>query len=108
MGTRASNNESSIHQDNAGRWHGYVSMGLCEGGRRDRRHVSGLSRRDVVTKVRALEAKRDAGTALGAGPPPTVAIWLTEYLDNVAALRPARQLPGVRATWHGISLGRRC
>ena len=34
-----SNNESSMHQDNAGRWHGYVSMGLCEGGRRDRRHV---------------------------------------------------------------------
>ncbi len=87
MGTRASNNESSIHQDAAGRWHGYVSMGLREGGRRDRRHVSGPSRREVVTKVRALEAKRDAGTALGAGTPPTVAVWLTEYLDNVAARR---------------------
>ena len=87
MATRASNNESSIHQDTAGRWHGYVSMGLREGGRRDRRHVSGPSRREVVTKVRALEAKRDAGTALGAGTPPTVAVWLTEYLDNVAARR---------------------
>ena len=36
MGTRASNNESSIHQDGTGRWHGYVSMGLKDGGRRDR------------------------------------------------------------------------
>lgn len=87
MSARAANNESSIHKDEAGRWHGYVSMGLREGGRRDRRHVSGRSRREVVTKVRALEAKRDAGTALGAGTPPTVAVWLTEYLDNVAARR---------------------
>ena len=87
MGTRASNNESSIHQDVAGRWHGYVSMGLKEGGRRDRRHVSAGTRREVVTKVRALEAKRDAGTALAAGTPPTVAVWMGEYLDNVAARR---------------------
>ncbi len=87
MGTRASNNESSIHQDDQGRWHGYVSMGLREGGRRDRRHVSGTTRREVVTKVRALENKRDAGIALGAGAPPTVAVWMTEYLDNVAARR---------------------
>ena len=87
MSARAANNESSIHKDEAGRWHGYVSMGLREGGRRDRRHISGRSRREVVTKVRALEAKRDAGTALGAGTPPTVAVWLTEYLDNVAARR---------------------
>jgi len=87
MGTRASNNESSIHQDDTGRWHGYVSVGRKEGGRRDRRHVSAGTRREVVTKVRALEAKRDAGTALAAGTPPTVAVWMTEYLDNVAARR---------------------
>ena len=77
MGTRGSNNESSIHQDDQGRWHGYVSMGLREGGRRDRRHVSGTTRREVVTKVRALEKKREAGIALGAGAPPTVAAWMT-------------------------------
>ncbi|MEP6760480.1 MAG: site-specific integrase [Sporichthyaceae bacterium] len=87
MSTRASNNESSIHKDESGRWHGYVSMGLREGGRRDRRHVSGPNRREVVTKVRALEAKRDAGTALGAGAPPTVTVWLSEYLDTIAARR---------------------
>jgi integrase len=87
MGTRASNNESSVHQDTDGRWHRYVSMGLREQGRRDRRHVSGTTRRAVVTRVRALETKRDAGTALGAGTPATVGVWLTEYLDTVAARR---------------------
>ncbi|MBI1379012.1 MAG: tyrosine-type recombinase/integrase [Frankiales bacterium] len=87
MGSRAANNESSIHQDDTGRWHGYVSMGLKEGGRRDRRHVTATSRREVVAKVRALETKRDAGTALAAGTPPTVGVWMGEYLDNVAARR---------------------
>jgi hypothetical protein len=87
MGSRAANNESSIHQDATGRWHGYVSMGVKEGGRRDRRHVTATTRRQVVAKVRALETKRDAGTALAAGAAPTVAVWMTEYLDNVAARR---------------------
>ncbi|MCA0329542.1 MAG: site-specific integrase [Actinobacteria bacterium] len=87
MGSRAANNESSIHQDDTGRWHGYVSMGLKEGGRRDRRHVTGATRREVVAKVRALETKRDAGTALAAGTPPTLEVWMGEYLDNVAARR---------------------
>src|SRR3954463_3331346 len=43
-----------------GRWHGFVSMGKKENGRRDRRHVSGARRADVVTEVRAIEAERDA------------------------------------------------
>ncbi len=47
MSKRASG-ESSIYKDDAGRWHGYVSMGLKENGQRDRRHVSGSKRADVV------------------------------------------------------------
>src|SRR3954465_14945829 len=35
-----------------GRWHGFVSMGKKENGRRDRRHISGARRADVVTEVR--------------------------------------------------------
>ncbi len=64
-GKRASG-ESSIYRDEDGRWQGYVSMGLKENGRRDRRHVSGTKRADVVAKVRALETKRDAGMVEGA------------------------------------------
>lgn len=50
--------ESSIHQDKDGRWHGYVSMGLKNGGNRDRRHVTATRRPDVVRKVRALVPSR--------------------------------------------------
>jgi integrase len=82
-GKRASG-ESSIYQDDKGRWHGYVSMGLKSGGRRDRRHVSGAKRADVVSKVRALEQKRDAGVIEASGQPITVESWLIHWQDTIA------------------------
>ncbi|MBA3744284.1 tyrosine-type recombinase/integrase [Sporichthya sp.] len=85
--TRNSHGESTISQDATGRWHGYVSMGLKDNGRRDRRHVSGARRAEVVAKVRALEEKRDAGTAGAAGKAPTVTTWLEHWLDTIAARR---------------------
>ena len=87
MSNRAASGESSIYKDEAGRWHGYVSMGLKENGRRDRRHVSGTRRADVVAKARALEAKRDAGTAEAAGRAPTVGDWLDHWLEHIASRR---------------------
>lgn len=45
--SRAASGESTIYRDEAGRWHGYVSMGLKANGVRDRRHVSGQRRADV-------------------------------------------------------------
>jgi integrase len=85
--TYAAWGESSIHQDESGRWHGYVSMGWKEGGRRDRRHVSAQKRADVVRKVRALEARRDAGVTDSGGRRPTVAEWLDHWLTNIAPAR---------------------
>lgn len=82
---RNASGESSIYQTADGRWHGYVSVGLKEAGARDRRHVSGPRRADVVAKVRALECKRDAGTAGAAGKAPTVAAWLEHWLTHIAA-----------------------
>src|SRR4051794_9957905 len=61
--------ESSIFKGDDGRWHGFVSMGKKDNGRRDRRHVSAAKRADVVAKVRALEVKRDAGLVEAAGKP---------------------------------------
>ena len=91
--------ESSIYKDDDGRWHGFVSMGKKENGRRDRRHVSGAKRADVVTKVRALEAKRDAGMVEAAGRAPTVGEWLDHWLDNIAARKVrARTLESYRST----------
>ncbi len=87
MSDKAANGESSIHKDDAGRWHGYVSMGLKENGHRDRRHVTGKRRADVVAKVRALEEKRDAGTAQAAGQTLTVGAWLEHWLEHIASRR---------------------
>jgi integrase len=98
-GRRAASGESSIYQDEDGRWHGFVSMGKKENGRRDRRHVSGAKRADVVAKVRAIEAKRDAGMVDAAGRAPTVGEWLDHWLDNIAARKVrARTLESYRST----------
>src|SRR3712207_2798949 len=91
--------ESSIYRDEDGRWHGFVSMGKKENGRRDRRHVSGAKRADVVAKVRAIEVKRDAGVVDAAGRAPTVGEWLDHWLDNIAARKVrARTLETYRST----------
>src|SRR3954452_13956158 len=91
--------EASIFKGEDGRWHGFVSMGKKDNGRRDRRHVSGAKRADVVTKVRALEAKRDAGIVEAAGRAPTVGEWLDHWLDNIAARKVrVRTLESYRST----------
>ncbi len=82
--SRSAYGESSIHRDAAGRWHGYVSMGLKREGQRDRRHVSAAKRAEVVRKVRALEHQRDNGVVQAAGRAPTVAEWLGHWLDTIA------------------------
>ncbi|MGQ0845095.1 MAG: tyrosine-type recombinase/integrase [Sporichthyaceae bacterium] len=99
--SRNAQGEGTVYQDEDGRWHAYVSMGVKAGGKRDRRHVTGATRKTVVAKKRELEAKRDAGVADAAGKAPTVAVWLTHYLDVIAArkVRPStlaryRQLAG--------------
>jgi len=61
--SKRANLESSIYQDAAGRWHGWVSMGgVRTDGKPDRRHVSANTRKDLVPKVRELEKKRDTGS----------------------------------------------
>lgn len=42
---KRSDGESSIFKGDDGRYHGYVSMGLKAGGKRDRRHVSAKTRK---------------------------------------------------------------
>ncbi len=79
--------ESSISKGADGRWHGYVSMGLKENGQRDRRHVAGSKRADVVAQVKVLEDQRDAGIVLASGKVPTVEQWMTLWLDTIAARR---------------------
>jgi integrase len=90
---RAANGESSIYEGADGRWHGWVTMGSLGNGRLDRRHVTGKKRAVVVSKVRDLERKRDAGLTPKVGERDTVAVWLRHWLYNVAAPADGR---GVR------------
>lgn len=85
--TRQSNGESTIFRDKADRWHGYVSMGRKEDGKRDRRHVSGAKRADVAKRVRALEAQRDSGQVLASGRGWTVGKWLDHWMTSIQVNR---------------------
>ena len=62
-------------------------MGLTPDGGPDRRKRSGKTKAEVAHKVKELETQRDAGLVTSPGRPPSVAEWLTHWLDNIVALR---------------------
>jgi integrase len=99
MAGRGANGRSTIIKRDDGRWHGYVSMGIKGDGRRDRRHVSAVTRGEVVSKVRDLEAKRDAGSVRASGRPMTVEEWLTYWVDTIA---PTRVRPRTLQSYQSI------
>jgi len=85
--TRRAGGESSISKGADGRWHGYVSMGLKDGGQRDRRHVAADKRAEVVRRVHELEEQREDGIVLVEGRALSVEQWMTLWLDTIAARR---------------------
>jgi integrase len=89
--SRASGEGTLVFDENDGRWHGWVDMGIGVGGKRERRHVAAPSQADVVKKLRDLATKRDAGVVPSADRSPSLAQWLAYYLDNIAArhVRPS-------------------
>jgi integrase len=80
-----------------GAWHGRVTIGACDDGRPDRRHVRGRTEAEVVRKVRKLERDRDGGKVRRAGRTETLGHWLAHWVENVAArtVRP-KTLAGYR------------
>ncbi|MEU4296671.1 tyrosine-type recombinase/integrase [Kitasatospora aureofaciens] len=84
--SRQPNGASSIHQAKDGRWHGYVTVGVKDDGRPDRRHVTRKTRADVTKAVRELERQRESGAVRKAGQTWTVKTWLTHWVENIAAL----------------------
>jgi len=87
MAGRGANGRSTIVKQDDGRWHGFVSMGAKGDGTRDRRHVSASTRAAVVEKVKALEAKRDAGMVTASGKAMLLDEWLDYWVDNIASIR---------------------
>ena len=81
---RSPNQRSSIYfSEKDGLWHGWVTMGVRNDGRPDRRHRQARTRADVTSKVRQLEQQRDAGRPSRPGRCPTVEEWLSTYFDTV-------------------------
>lgn len=88
MTSRRSNGEGSeIALGADGRWHASLSFGMKSGGARDRRHVSGRTRAEVAGKVRALQAKRDAGLVPTSAKAPTVGQWLDHWLTTIVVVK---------------------
>ncbi|WP_445186867.1 tyrosine-type recombinase/integrase [Pseudonocardia sp. Cha107L01] len=84
--SRAANGRSSIYYSEKDQsWHGYVTVGLKDNGKSDRRHVRGKTRAEVTTKVRVLERQRDDGSVRKAGQTWTVEQWLTHWLETIVA-----------------------
>ncbi|GAA1679607.1 site-specific integrase [Kribbella yunnanensis] len=106
MSTRKPNLRSSIYQsDTDGRWHGWVTMGVKSDGSPDRRHRVGSSEPEVTRKVRKLEQERDAGKTSKPGRKPTVAEWMTTYLETICArlVATGKMSPGTLNDYHSLN-----
>lgn len=76
---------SSIYFGKDGFWHGRVTVGVCDDGKPDRRHVSSkVSEAEVIKKVRALEKQRDEGKVRKPGRPWTAGAWLLHWVEEIA------------------------
>jgi integrase len=94
--TKRSDGEGSLFEDKVrGRWVGVLVVGWRDG-KPIRRKVSAKSRSAAATRLRELRDKVNAGN-LPAGRVPTVAEWMTHWLDEIASakVRP-RTLAGYR------------
>lgn len=105
--TRQPNGASSIYLGKDGYWHGYVTVGVKDNGKPDRRHVMRKGRADVTKAVRELEKARDSGNVRKTGQTWTVESWLTHWVENIAALHVSENtIDGYRvAVYHHLIPG---
>lgn len=98
--TKSANGRSSIYKDSKGGWHGWVSYGFGQNGRR-RKHVRARTKREVAEKVARLEGQRDSGY-LG-DRPLTIAEWLDIWIEGrvIAGVRP-KTAEGYKVDRHHI------
>jgi integrase len=77
-----------------GRWQGSVDLGWSNG-RRRRKTVTRRTKAEVVREVRRLISECEAGR-LTSEKPPTLAVWMRSYLDDVA---PSRVRPSTLTSY---------
>lgn len=105
--SRQPNGASSIYLGKDGKWHGYVTVGVKDDGRPDRRHVKRKTRAETTKAVRELEKARDSGGVRKAGQTWTVESWLVHWVENIAALHVSENtIDGYRvAVYHHLIPG---
>lgn len=105
--SRQPNGASSIYLGKDGKWHGYVTVGVKDDGRPDRRHVKRKTRAETTKAVRELEKARDSGGVRKAGQTWTVESWLVHWAENIAALHVSENtIDGYRvAVYHHLIPG---
>lgn len=98
-GSRAPNQASTVYLGKDGRWHGRVTVGMCDDGSPDRRHVNRKTEAEAIAGVRELERQRDAGRVKKAGKTWTVGKWLDHWIITIAepSVRPTTMV-GYRAS----------
>lgn len=75
-----------------GMWHTWVAVGTRANGRPQQRHIKRRTQREAEDAADdLLEEMRSGRRVVAAGAKPTVASWLTTYLDTIA---PQRCTPG--------------
>ena len=85
MTLRRGTGEGSVYRrESTGAWHGTVDLGRGPDGRRQRKTVTGKTKRQVLAKLAEVQSRQAAGA------PPTddrqtTASYLTYWLDNVLA-----------------------
>lgn len=106
---RQSNGETSIYCDDAGTWHGWITMGRRPDGKLDRRHRRADTRPAVVKKIKELERQRDKGVVIPVRQRWTVAAWVEHYVQNVKgsqlAVNSSRSYLQHLETWIGPAFG---
>ncbi|GAB3914612.1 tyrosine-type recombinase/integrase [Kibdelosporangium lantanae] len=85
QGRNANGRSSIYYSEKEKTWHGWVTVGVKDNGKPDRRHVRGQTKTEVSEKVTKLEQERNEGRVRKAGQSWTVETWLKHWLENVVA-----------------------
>src|SRR5215212_6464597 len=80
-GKRRGHGEGSIYKDSAGRWRAVVDLGW-QNGKRQRKYLSGATRREVQQQLDEARRQHEQGT-LATGPRQTVGQFLAHWFEGV-------------------------
>jgi integrase len=90
MAKRRQHGEGSVFQRKRdGRWVARVELGRKSNGKRDQQEFTGTTPEEAIDKRRVFLRAREDGFTMPKGRPPTVAEWVTHWLENTARPRIA-------------------